>query len=206
MTNYNTIYRNDKRLILDDNGLDYLVSLEQKINKAASLLEKGITFCKNDSGGVYDTCNIVLKREQEALNILRRCDMGQKPVKIGHIRLKTGQLFLKLGQVCVNMGQKFLKTGQYYITLNNPRELLLQNKELQDKIYELEHPEEQLLKAEGLLKDFYDLVCERDTYKAKLNMVKDLVMNSDKYDDGDFEGCVFQNDILDIIRGDINDK
>ena len=77
---------------------------------------------------------------------------------------------------------------------------------LEHKIYELEHPKEQLLKADGILKDFYDLVCERDTYKAKLNMVKDLVMNSDKYDDSDFEGCVFQNDILDIIRGDINDR
>lgn len=52
----------------------------------------------------------------------------------------------------------------------------------------------------------YDILEERDTYKVKLNMVRDLVMNSDKYDDGDFEGCVFQNDILDIIRGDINDK
>lgn len=103
MTNYNTIYRNDKRLILDDNGLDYLLHLEHKI-------------------------------------------------------------------------------------------------------YEFEHPEEQILKADGLLKDLYDLVCERDTYKAKLNMVKDLVMNSDKYSDSDFEGCVFQNDILDIIKGDINDR
>ena len=83
MTHYNTIYRHDKRIVIDDNGLDYLVSLEQKINK---------------------------------------------------------------------------------------------------------------------------LVCERDTYKAKLNMVKDLVMNSDKYSDSDFEGCVFQNDILDIIGGDINDR
>lgn len=70
------------------------------------------------------------------------------------------------------------KIGPYYITRNNPRELLLQNKELKDEV---------------------------TTYKAKLNMVKDLVMNSDKYDDGDFEGCVFQNDILDIIGGDIND-
>lgn len=52
----------------------------------------------------------------------------------------------------------------------------------------------------------YDILEERDTYKAKLNMVKDLVMNSDKYSDSDFEGCVFQNDILDIIRGGINDK
>ena len=83
MTHYNTIYRHDKRIVIDDNGLDYLVSLEQKINK---------------------------------------------------------------------------------------------------------------------------LVEEHATYKAKLNMVKDLVMNSDKYDDSDFEGCVFQNDILDIIRGDINDN
>ena len=79
-----------------------------------------------------------------------------------------------------------IKVGPYYITRNNPRELLLQNKELQDK---------------------YDkLVEEHATYKAKLNMVKDLVMNSNKYDDSDFEGCVFQNDILDIIGGDTFDR
>lgn len=50
------------------------------------------------------------------------------------------------------------------------------------------------------------LVEEHATYKAKLNMVRDLVMNSDKYDDGDFEGCMFQNDILDIIEGDAHDR
>lgn len=72
-----------------------------------------------------------------------------------------------------------MRIGPFYITRNNPRELLLQNKELKDEV---------------------------TTYKAKLNMVKDLVMNSDKYDDGDFEGGVFQNDILDIIRGDVNDR
>lgn len=83
MTHYNTIYRHDKRIVIDDNGLDYLVSLEQKINK---------------------------------------------------------------------------------------------------------------------------LVEEHATYKAKLNMVRDLVMNSNKYDDSDFEGCVFQNDILDIIGGDTFDR
>lgn len=71
------------------------------------------------------------------------------------------------------------KIGPYYITRNNPRELLLQNKELKDEV---------------------------TTYKAKLNMVKDLVMNSDKYDDSDFEGGVFQNDILDILRGDKSDR
>lgn len=52
----------------------------------------------------------------------------------------------------------------------------------------------------------YDILEENATYKAKLNMVRDLVMNSDKYSDSDFEGCVFQNDILDIIGGDINDR
>ena len=83
MTHYNTIYRHDKRIVIDDNGLDYLVSLEQKINK---------------------------------------------------------------------------------------------------------------------------LVEEHATYKAKLNMVRDLVMNSNKYDDSDFEGCAFQNDILDIIGGDTFDR
>ena len=57
-----------------------------------------------------------------------------------------------------------------------------------------------------LKKENKELQDERDTYKAKLNMVRDLVENSDKYSDSDFEGCVFQNDILDIIGGDINDK
>lgn len=98
------------------------------------------------------------------------------------------------------------KIGPYYITRNNPRELLLTIKELHDKIYTLEHPTEQILKTNDVLKDLYNLAYERDMYKAKLNMVRDLVMNSDKYDDSDFEGCVFQNDILDIIRGDINDR
>lgn len=44
--------------------------------------------------------------------------------------------------------------------------------------------------------DFDKLVEERTTYKAKLNMVKDLVMNSD------FENCTFKNDILDILGND----
>lgn len=57
-----------------------------------------------------------------------------------------------------------------------------------------------------LKKENKELKEELNTYKAKLNMVKDLVMNSDKYSDSDFEGCVFQNDILDIIGGDINDR
>ena len=70
MTLENIIYRYGKKIIINKDGLDYLVSLEQKINKAASLLEKGITFCKNDSGGVYDTCNIAIKREQDILDIL----------------------------------------------------------------------------------------------------------------------------------------
>lgn len=78
MTLENIIYRYGKKIIINKDGLDYLVSLEQKINKAASLLEKGITFCKNDSGGVYDTCNIAIKREQEALNILRGDDSDTK--------------------------------------------------------------------------------------------------------------------------------
>lgn len=50
------------------------------------------------------------------------------------------------------------------------------------------------------------LVEEHAMYKAKLNMVRDLVMNSDKYSDSDFEGCVFQNDILDILEGDDSDR
>ena len=71
MTLENIIYRYGKKIIINKDGLDYLVSLEQKINKAEYLLEKGITFCKNDSGGVYDTCNLALKRGQDILDILR---------------------------------------------------------------------------------------------------------------------------------------
>ena len=89
-----------------------------------------------------------------------------------------------------------MKIGKFYITRNNPRELLLKIKELKDKVDVLEHPAEQLLRINGFLNYFDKLVEERAAYKAKLNMVKDLVMNSD------FGDCTFKNDILDILGDD----
>ena len=93
-----------------------------------------------------------------------------------------------------------MKIGKFYITRNNPRELLLEIKELKDKISELEHPAEQLLRINGFLNYFDKLVEERSTYKAKLNMVKDLIINSD------FGDCIFKNDILDILGDDKDEQ
>lgn len=85
--------------------------------------------------------------------------------------------------------------------------IVTRNERIKKVLLDLSHTgyTEELVKfeARSLIKELDEEVC---TYKAKLNMVKDLVMNSDKYDDSDFEGCVFQNDILDIIGGDINDR
>lgn len=89
-----------------------------------------------------------------------------------------------------------MKIGKLYITRNNPRELLLEIKELKDKVDVLEHPAEQLLRINGFLNYLDKLVEEHATYKAKLNMVKDLIINSD------FENCTFKNDILDILGDD----
>ena len=50
------------------------------------------------------------------------------------------------------------KIGKYYITRNNPRELLLQIKELKDKVNILEHPAEQLIRIKGFQKEFDDTV------------------------------------------------
>lgn len=44
---------------------------KKAIDKAINTLEKGITFCENDSQGVYDICNIAINREKEILNILK---------------------------------------------------------------------------------------------------------------------------------------
>lgn len=42
------------------------------IDTATETLEKGITFCENDSQGIYDKCNIAINREKEVLNILKK--------------------------------------------------------------------------------------------------------------------------------------
>lgn len=59
----------------------YIQELEQEnqkykevINKAINKLEKGISFCKHDSQGVYDKCNMAILREQEILDILKEVE------------------------------------------------------------------------------------------------------------------------------------
>lgn len=44
---------------------------KEVIDKAIETLEKGITFCENDSQGIYDKCNIAINREKKALDILK---------------------------------------------------------------------------------------------------------------------------------------
>lgn len=41
------------------------------IDKAIKILEKGITFCKNDSQSIFDICNISIAREERVLYILK---------------------------------------------------------------------------------------------------------------------------------------
>ncbi len=57
---------------------NYIEQLEQQckkqkevIDKAIETLEKGITFCENDSQGIYDKCNIAINREKKVLDILK---------------------------------------------------------------------------------------------------------------------------------------
>lgn len=44
---------------------------KEVIDKAIETLEKGITFCENDSQGIYDKCNIAISREKKVLDILK---------------------------------------------------------------------------------------------------------------------------------------
>lgn len=56
-----------------ENDRLYLENKRQKevIDKAIETLEKGITFCENDSQGIYDKCNIAINREKGVLDILK---------------------------------------------------------------------------------------------------------------------------------------
>ena len=47
---------------------------KELIDKAIKILEKGITFCKNDSQGLFDICNISIAREEKVLNILKEVE------------------------------------------------------------------------------------------------------------------------------------
>ena len=47
---------------------------KEVIDKAKTELEQGITFCQNDSQGLYDKCNIAINREQRILDILKEVE------------------------------------------------------------------------------------------------------------------------------------
>lgn len=83
MDNYNKLFmiiRKTDLLNYDEkNELQlYLMHLKEQvkkqqevIDKAIETLEKGITFCENDSQGIYDKCNIAINREKKVLDILK---------------------------------------------------------------------------------------------------------------------------------------
>lgn len=68
----------DKFCIEHCKDIECLLNEVQKqkevIDKAIKILEKGITFCKNDSQGAFDKCNIAIKREQAVLNLLKEVE------------------------------------------------------------------------------------------------------------------------------------
>lgn len=49
---------------------EQLEASEKARKEAIDELIKGITFCENDSQGVYNKCNIAINREKELLKIL----------------------------------------------------------------------------------------------------------------------------------------
>ena len=63
--------RRNTELLEENNQLkSKLQQKEEIINKAKDTLQRGITFCKNDSQGAYDICNMAIKREENVLEIL----------------------------------------------------------------------------------------------------------------------------------------
>lgn len=47
---------------------------KEVIDNVIKRLEEGITFCKNDSQGFFDKCNIAIQREQKILDILKEVE------------------------------------------------------------------------------------------------------------------------------------
>ncbi len=72
--------RNRAKELLNESQEDLIIKymfLEQQcqkqkevIDKALNTLERGITFCENDSQNVYEKCKIAINREKKVLNIL----------------------------------------------------------------------------------------------------------------------------------------
>lgn len=49
---------------------EQLQQKEDIINKVREKLQRGITFCENDSQGIHNKCNIAINREKKVLEIL----------------------------------------------------------------------------------------------------------------------------------------
>jgi hypothetical protein len=66
------VRRNETKLINEIKVLEQQCKKQKEvIDKAIETLEKGITFCENDSQGIYDKCNIAINREKKVLDILK---------------------------------------------------------------------------------------------------------------------------------------
>ena len=76
-----TIDESVNRVGASNEIIKYIEDLEQQvekqkeaINKAIETLEKGITFCENDSQLIYNKCNIAINREKKVLDILKEVE------------------------------------------------------------------------------------------------------------------------------------
>ena len=58
------------KLVIKDMQDRYIRELLNRIHKAIEVLDKGVKFCKNDSQGAYDICNIAIAREKKVIDIL----------------------------------------------------------------------------------------------------------------------------------------
>lgn len=62
-----------KQLLEENQQLkEQLKQRDEVIDKAIEKLKKGITFCENDSQGIYDKCNIAINRERHILESLQK--------------------------------------------------------------------------------------------------------------------------------------
>ena len=63
--------RLSNEIIKNENLEQQCKQQKEVIDKAIETLEKGITFCENDSQGIYNKCNISINREKKVLDILK---------------------------------------------------------------------------------------------------------------------------------------
>lgn len=63
-----------KEVVLDEveNLQSQLKQKEKQLNDIKEEIINHLTFCKNDSGGAYDKCNMVIKHYEKLLSIIER--------------------------------------------------------------------------------------------------------------------------------------